>query len=700
MVDEHPRFHLDALRWYAALTAIAGVPPSDLVVHAVGSTTSEALDFLRSQGVTVRAVDRFDTRSPHCNKISGALRLADDAIDGLAVLCDADVAVLEDPRRIDLPPGAVAGKVVDAPVPPLEVVLRIFTASGLTAPPTVPLPWGPDQWTVSGNNNGGLYLVPGPLLPRVTTAWAHWAKWLLDRAELLEEWTVYVDQVAMALALAAESVPSFPLDVRWNTPTHDPTRIPPDPPQPAVIHYHQEVDRRGLIRTTGTPSIDGRIGAVNGAIREIWAQAAPDATYRKWRSLSESEHADGDGTQRILAALVDALGPATVLEIGTDSGVSRDLAVGQYIRIDRSEDAVRTPDQAGGAADLVLCLEQLTHPMDAARYRDEVGLLWRSARLALVVRGHEDPSDILGPTTQFHEPLSVTLRQVAPDAEIYPFDVDDSVTTFVVLRSPEDTHPRDFVPATLAPLIPRHPDLLSLITLRLHARRTTRFYPDHAPRLWEYPVVAQLIAEELAPGSRLVDIGAGVTPLAPFLTSRGYVVDTVDPSPTIRTWPPQPEWNEWDFLDYGAAGLAHRSWNCTLGEVPSGTPFDGAYSISVIEHVPAKVRRALLADISARTRLGGLVVLTIDLVRGTDDLWNLNLGVEVENPAAHGTIQDVVDECAAVGLELFRHEAVRNWGDSRVDIGLLALHQSKPPTAAGRHRSRSRLISLVRRSKV
>ena len=37
VVDEHPRFHLDALRWYAALTALAGVKPSDLVVHAVGS---------------------------------------------------------------------------------------------------------------------------------------------------------------------------------------------------------------------------------------------------------------------------------------------------------------------------------------------------------------------------------------------------------------------------------------------------------------------------------------------------------------------------------------------------------------------------------------------------------------------------------------------------------------------------------------
>lgn len=101
--------------------------------------------------------------------------------------------------------------------------------------------WEPDQRTVSGNNNGGLYLVPSPLLRGVATAWAHWAAWLLDQLELLENWVVYVDQVAMALT--AETVASVPLDVRWNTPIHDPTRIPADPPEPAVIHYHQELDR-------------------------------------------------------------------------------------------------------------------------------------------------------------------------------------------------------------------------------------------------------------------------------------------------------------------------------------------------------------------------------------------------------------------------------------------------------------------------
>src|SRR5664280_2295171 len=75
---------------------------------------SDALDVLAGAGALVRPVDAFDARSPHCNKIAGALRLAEDGVEGLAVLCDTDIAVVEDPRGLVLPGGGVAAKLVDA----------------------------------------------------------------------------------------------------------------------------------------------------------------------------------------------------------------------------------------------------------------------------------------------------------------------------------------------------------------------------------------------------------------------------------------------------------------------------------------------------------------------------------------------------------------------------------------------------------
>jgi hypothetical protein len=288
---------------------------------------------------------------------------------------------------------------------------------------------------------------------------------------------------------------------------------------------------------------------------------------------------------------------------------------------------------------------------------------------------------------------------VAPEGERYRIATAPPLVTYLVLRRPGAAHPRDFSAPTLDGLSDRHPDLLGLAALRLHARTTTTFYPDHAPRLWEYPVVAGLITDRLPTGSRLVDVGAGVTPLAPFLTSLGYVVDTVDPSSVVRSWPPQPDWNEWDYLDYGAAGLAHRSWNNRLDQLPDRLEFEAAYSISVIEHVTGDDRRRLLGEMAARVVTGGLVVLTIDLVRGTDDLWNKNLGVDVEDPSVHGTFDDVITEAAAVGLDLVRREAVREWGDVAVDIGLACFEKRPTPRASTvlRRLRRLRRLQPVRR---
>jgi SAM-dependent methyltransferase len=694
VVDQHPRFHLEALRWFASLTTIAGVAPSDLVVNAVGSPASDALDYLRTRGVTVRSVEGFDPRSPHCNKVAGALRLAEDDLDGLVVLCDTDVAVLEDPRTLVIPPGSIGGKVVDAPVPPLGVLEEIFAAAGVPAPPTTPLPWGENESTLAGNCNGGLYLIPAPLLPVLAPAWETWARWLLDRRALLRDWTFHLDQVAMVLALAAEGVPTEQLDVRWNTPIHDPSRMPPDPPVPAVIHYHQEIDPDGRIRATGFPSIDRQIERVNDSVGQLWREAFPTVAFWQWRHLTELERRSRDGnqevpldaTRQLVMAVLDAVEPATVLAVGGDGAVLLAEPIAEFIGSDVSVEAIRRGEtaRAGVRADLVVCLDVVIHEPDAAAYKTQVVRSWESADRALLISGYERPPGTEGPTHHFHEPLSATLRAVAPEAECYPVGEEGEIATFVVLRPLPTPHPRDVRVATLSSVIDRHPDPLRLLDLRLVGQRTLNFFPDHAPRLWEYPVAAELVMEHLPADSRLVDVGAGVTPLTPFLTSRGYVVDTVDPSEMYRKWPPADDWNEWGFLDYAEAGLGHRSWNTTLGELPESTVFDGAFSISVIEHIPATGRRALLKDIALRLRPEGLMVLTVDLARGSLDLWNRNWGKIVDERRRHGTFGDVINEGTSAGFELIRKDVVRDWGDVEVDIGLVVMRRNGSPPPSRR----------------
>jgi SAM-dependent methyltransferase len=666
VVDEPPRFHLDALRWFACLTRQAGVDSADLVVHVVGDDSSVPLEFLRKNGVTVDRIERFDERSPHCNKIAGALRASADGPMSTVVLCDADLAILEDPRQLAPASGRIAGKPVDAPNPPLEVLESIFTAAGVTLPATVPLTWGQKGRTLLGHFNGGLYLIPGPDLGGLAGAWSEWACWLLDRLELLGEWTVYVDQVAMTLALAAQGFEPDLLDVRWNTPTHDLTRMPNDVTTPAIIHYHDRVDEQGLLRKTGVQRVDRRIDAANAAIASVWrevfgtGQGSPPPAWRR--------------------PLVEAVNPRSILELRGDGRAeilsasdAKDANGRPPVEVRRLSLAdLTTPTSPSPLAADVTFLE-VRADQASSDLRRSLRSAWDVTARCLVVSSTEPA---VNGSAEDESLWSLTQATIA-DAELYPVEHrGDQVTALAALRSPAERHPRDFSPGSLAAIVTRHPDPLALMAIRLHAHRSTGFYPDHAPRLWEYPVVADLVQRHLDLGSRLIDVGAGVSPLAPFLAARGYVVDTVDPSPRRRRWPPDASWNEWDFLDYRRAGLAHRSWNRTLDRIPRRLRYDGVVSVSVIEHLPAVDRRSLLAEMARRTRAGGLLILTIDLIRGSDALWNRNLGVEVEDLPAHGTLDDVVEEATRLGLELHSREVVRDWGDVDVDIALLVFRQA------------------------
>jgi SAM-dependent methyltransferase len=457
VVDAHPRFHLDALRWFASLTRLAGVDAADLVVHTVGPAASDVLQYLTAHGVAVREIQPFDSRSPYCNKISGALCLAAERRQGLAVLTDCDVAICEDPRRLRVPFGQVGMTPVNLALPPLEVLAAVFAAAGLAVPRRTAIPWQPGEFTLAGNGNGGLYLVPGDLLPAVARAWEQWARWLLARLERLAAWTVHVDQVAMALALAAEGIETCELDVRWNLPLHLPAIIPADPPVPAVIHYHHELDPTGQIRSTGKAAIDRRIADANAALGDLWREAFPNATFWEWRYLTNPELGSGVGSRgkplqdkrALLTALIEVLRPASTLDVGCGDGeATRGMTIENYVGLDVSAAAVRRaracrPDgeyRVGTLADhpvqadLTVCLDVLIHQADPTAYHDLVGRLLHSSTRALVVSGYERPFAPTWSMVHFHEPLSTTIRRCEPAAEIYPLREEHQIVTLLVLR--------------------------------------------------------------------------------------------------------------------------------------------------------------------------------------------------------------------------------------------------------------------------
>lgn len=289
VIDEDPEFHLEALRWFATATRLASVPPSALRIHVIGDIDSDVVRWLVREGVVVRHVDRFDVRSPHCNKISGALSIAEERFSGVIVLTDADIGFLEDPRALEFAHGSLAGKIVDGPNPRGERLENVFRAAGLPVPGRLRPDFDDSDFTVEGNLNGGFYAMRGPVLSKLAPAWARWARWLLERPELLGESATFTDQVGMALALVSEQVPWHPLGARWNTPTHMAEWLPAHVEPPAIIHYHKEVEPTALLARRGHQVVDRAIDVVNDAVAHVLNTYFPSETFREWRTRHDPE---------------------------------------------------------------------------------------------------------------------------------------------------------------------------------------------------------------------------------------------------------------------------------------------------------------------------------------------------------------------------------------------------------------------------
>lgn len=273
VVDEDPRFHFEALRWYAGLTRLAGVDPSHLVVHAIrGSEASPQLRYLRHEGVSIRSVDPFDARHPPCNKISGAVALAESKPNGVVVLTDTDLALLEDPRVIPIGTDSIASRVVFHPTPPNEVLISVFEEARLPLPRLVPLEWPKGAFTIAGNGNGGLYAIPGVLFHRIARAWEHWAQWLFERLDLFGSVQSRLDQVAMAMAMVSEEVGWVQLEERWNLPLPAFWKNNPDLLPPAGLHYHREVEASGELTLTKVPVVNDRINELNVEILSVFRE--------------------------------------------------------------------------------------------------------------------------------------------------------------------------------------------------------------------------------------------------------------------------------------------------------------------------------------------------------------------------------------------------------------------------------------------
>lgn len=219
------------------------------------------------------------------------------------------------------------------------------------------------------------------------------------------------------------------------------------------------------------------------------------------------------------------------------------------------------------------------------------------------------------------------------------------------------------------------PDLLSeLVDI---SRNSFGWFTRHPSRAFEYPWIISEIPS--LSRKRILDVGAGVSPLPLFFSHKGAIVTTIDNSRHIRKMEDNPKsWNEWGFLDYSSLDLniisIHEDVQFANFE---SDYFDYVYSVSVIEHMPSFLRRAMLKNVAHWLRKQGRLILTIDLIPNTNDLWNYSEGQIVEPVHQHGTYEELVLELHKEGFTLIKDSFLRNLPNTRVDCAFLSLTKTR-----------------------
>ena len=269
VVDSLPEHYYKTELLLFTLGQFAQVPAANVLVQCVDRVDAAFVRFVQESGHRTRTIAPY-LDGAYCNKLQQLEGLEDELelVDGLFLL-DVDMVVLGrlEPPTMD----AVGGKIVDGPNPPLPVLERIFAAAGVKPPDCIPCDWGTGP-TVATNWNGGFLYVPAQLAAVVSTQWRRWGQWLFERPDLFDHprQRGHTDQIAMALTLAAGSMPRAPIPANLNFPTHA-NRMPGtfNPADPVrVLHYHQGLDAFGLIQPAlkGCAAVDEAVEQANAAI--------------------------------------------------------------------------------------------------------------------------------------------------------------------------------------------------------------------------------------------------------------------------------------------------------------------------------------------------------------------------------------------------------------------------------------------------
>jgi hypothetical protein len=271
VLDRDPRFLVQGRIFLRSLLG-AGVSRDEIVAHVTPGSGAAGRELASSFGVrSIPLAPGPDGK--YTNKINQCFTLADLDFDVL-VACDTDLAILR-PLTDVASAQVIRAKRVDSENPPLEILEELRKLMGVTQEPEIVAPsCAPAGRTYALNCNGGLLMIPKPLLPALGRAWLEYATRLLAHVERMQGWRIHVDQVAWAFAMMSLELPFEELPIEYNFPTGIAKRVPAGSfGEPVVLHHHHRLYRSGLLKRSGVPVVDRAVRRANAVLEpRAWWQ--------------------------------------------------------------------------------------------------------------------------------------------------------------------------------------------------------------------------------------------------------------------------------------------------------------------------------------------------------------------------------------------------------------------------------------------
>lgn len=254
---------LQSWRWFGG--AVANAEFHVCVVDKIDLAYKRKLE---GYGAIIHVVPRFSVLHPPSNKLRFLeLRQAHEA--DRVLLLDCDTIIVQDPSALLDGDYDFMAKIADMPSITQDVFVELFAGFGVALPP--------QHWrcTVRGEPiipyfNAGVLSLSRNAMAQLVPQWIQFNHALIDRLNILGDYSDYCEQASLSLAIATCEVRFIVLSNEMNFPGHY-SDLPRDSAfartDPVIIHYHSMTDEAGYLMPSRYSLVNNRIQQFNARLR-------------------------------------------------------------------------------------------------------------------------------------------------------------------------------------------------------------------------------------------------------------------------------------------------------------------------------------------------------------------------------------------------------------------------------------------------